>query len=344
MFRKIYKEANNSIHGDRAILDRAFEMAKKPAEKKSSILKYSFIGTAAAAVIVAGAVFVNYDLLKLTAGNTAVTEPTEGTETAEAVYADEETRDDTIIPTEAAAPNESRTVEEEKKSESAAAAVENRAEENTRRYEVVKEDAFVEEDAAEEAAFEAEEFEKFEEFTEPEYRTEATDGGVSASTYGGRSMLTGREEASDDSEGSTEIMVASGMGGNSGRSVITYTAQEYCDYIGIDFSTLSLPEGLAFDIKESYILGVNADGEIVEDAAVFSAVGDEREISVMTGRVEDVQWAIDMYEKVSDNMSVFDDGSTVTVYAIKDGTSVTAYFENIPDEEIKAFVEQIMMR
>lgn len=326
MFRKIYKEANNSIHGDRAVLDRAFEMAEKPAEKKSNILKYSFIGTAAAAVLVAGAVFINYDLLKLPTEDVS-----QGTETAESVPFSEEISYDAITPTEAAAPKESRTVKAEKKSSSAANA-EDKHEERAQREDASAADYAVENNG-----------DTSEELPTLEASAEITASGSSAALYGRNNAQTDSNEAWDDFSEDAGIMVMSdNMAENSDRSVISYTSQEYYNYIGIDFSKLSLPEGLAFDIKESYILSVNSDGEIVGDTAVFSAFNDECEIAVMTGRVEDVQWAIDMYEKVSDNMSVFDDGLCVTVYAIKDGTSVTAFFENIPKEEIQAFMEQIM--
>lgn len=59
MFRDLYKEANDNIKGDRAILDRAFLQAAQPEKKKSPVFKYSFVGTAVAAVMVIGAVFAN---------------------------------------------------------------------------------------------------------------------------------------------------------------------------------------------------------------------------------------------------------------------------------------------
>ncbi len=62
MFRELYKEANDNIKGDRAILDKAFLKAAQPEMKKSPLLKYSFVGTAAAAVLVLGAVFLNADI------------------------------------------------------------------------------------------------------------------------------------------------------------------------------------------------------------------------------------------------------------------------------------------
>ena len=59
MFKDLYKQANEDIKGDRVILEKAFEMAAKPEKKKLPVLKYSYIGTAVAAVVVIGAVFVN---------------------------------------------------------------------------------------------------------------------------------------------------------------------------------------------------------------------------------------------------------------------------------------------
>ncbi len=62
MFRELYKEANDNIKGDRAILDKAFLKAAQPEKTKSPILRYSFVGTCAAAVLVLGAVFLNADV------------------------------------------------------------------------------------------------------------------------------------------------------------------------------------------------------------------------------------------------------------------------------------------
>ncbi len=59
MFRDLYKKANDEIKGDRAILDKAFLQAAQPVKKKSPVFKYSFVGTAVAAVMVIGAVFAN---------------------------------------------------------------------------------------------------------------------------------------------------------------------------------------------------------------------------------------------------------------------------------------------
>lgn len=59
MFRDLYKKANDEIKGDRAILDKAFLQAAQPVKEKSPVIKYSFIGTVVAAVMVLGAVFAN---------------------------------------------------------------------------------------------------------------------------------------------------------------------------------------------------------------------------------------------------------------------------------------------
>ncbi len=59
MFREVYKQANDTIKGDRSVLDRAFLQAAQPVKKKSPVVKYSFIGTAVAAVMVLGAVLLN---------------------------------------------------------------------------------------------------------------------------------------------------------------------------------------------------------------------------------------------------------------------------------------------
>ena len=62
MFREVYKKANEDIKGDIQILDRAFLKAAQPVKKKSPIMRYSVIGTLAAAVFIIGAVMVNSNL------------------------------------------------------------------------------------------------------------------------------------------------------------------------------------------------------------------------------------------------------------------------------------------
>lgn len=62
MFRELYKQANDEIKGDRQILDKAFELAQKPEKKPLPIFKYSFVGTAVAAVILLGAIFANTEV------------------------------------------------------------------------------------------------------------------------------------------------------------------------------------------------------------------------------------------------------------------------------------------
>lgn len=62
MFRELYKSANEEIKGDRAILEKAFMKAEEPERKPLPVFKYSFVGTAVAAVIIVGALFANTDL------------------------------------------------------------------------------------------------------------------------------------------------------------------------------------------------------------------------------------------------------------------------------------------
>lgn len=63
MFRDLYKQANDEIKGDKLIIEKAFMKANAPVKKKLPMLKYSFIGTAAVAVFIIGAVFLNADVL-----------------------------------------------------------------------------------------------------------------------------------------------------------------------------------------------------------------------------------------------------------------------------------------
>lgn len=80
MFRDLYKKANEEIKGDRAVLDRAFLQAAQPERKKNPVFKYSFIGTAVAAVMVLGAVFTNPSVFTNRSdeiGKLGTTEPTE---------------------------------------------------------------------------------------------------------------------------------------------------------------------------------------------------------------------------------------------------------------------------
>jgi hypothetical protein len=228
LFRKIYKEANDSIHGDRAVLDRAFEMAEKPEKKEKKILKYSFVGTAAAAVLIVCALFVNYKLLPLSA-------------------VDMEEAEDTTY--------------------------------------------------------------------------ESADLG-----------LESRKQSSSATADYANLVAED-------KNTVSYTAEEYFDYIGIDLSKIELPKDMSLDIEKSYSLTEDDNGNLSGDVVIFTSSGGE--ISVMTSRIEDVQWAIDMYEKAGENMAVMDDGQFVTLYMIKDGTSVTIEGENISADEIKDIAKQI---
>lgn len=104
MFRDLYKKANEEIKGDRAILDRAFLQAAQPAKKKNPVIKYSFIGTAVAAVMVLGAVFANPNVFTDRTENLGKSEAVEPTEkemvatiiTNEADFAEEVIEDEAI--------------------------------------------------------------------------------------------------------------------------------------------------------------------------------------------------------------------------------------------------------
>ncbi|MGM9550728.1 MAG: hypothetical protein ACI3XA_00555 [Clostridia bacterium] len=62
MFKDVYKSANDCIKGDREILDKAFLQAAQPEKTSSPIWKFSALGTAVVAVVVAGAIFMNSEL------------------------------------------------------------------------------------------------------------------------------------------------------------------------------------------------------------------------------------------------------------------------------------------
>ncbi len=90
MFRDLYKEANDNIKGDRAILDRAFLQAAQPEKKKSPVFKYSFVGTAVAAVMVIGAVFANPTVFTNKSETIGVDESSTSTENATVFRAKED--------------------------------------------------------------------------------------------------------------------------------------------------------------------------------------------------------------------------------------------------------------
>lgn len=328
LFREIYKEANDSVHGDRKIIDRAFEAAEKPEKRKSRVLKYSFIGTAAAAVLVAGAVFVNYSLVKLPVEEipAGMTEQSEEDETASV---SQEEQYDTVVTMEAAVP---KTAQNEKQYFSANE-TESISDSGAQKNGEMKENTSG-------AAGGAEDEYSDEVLTESASEAKGTDTDMPRYVKSGK--MTGSEEAFDDSRSGAEVAMMTETAADIVADAVTYTAEEYFEYIGIDFSKLSLPEGLKFDINESYTLSADKNGEILGDVASFTAFNAGRGISVMTSRTEDIRWEIDACEKVSENVSVLEDGVYTTLYAVKDGAYIAVFFENIPKEEMRDFTEQIL--
>ncbi len=62
MFRDLYKNANENIKGDKAILEEVYKRASEKEKGHTLLFRYSFVGTAVAAVILMGALFVNSDI------------------------------------------------------------------------------------------------------------------------------------------------------------------------------------------------------------------------------------------------------------------------------------------
>lgn len=324
LFRKLYKEANECIHGDRAIIDRAFEAAEKPEKKKSNVFKFSAIGTAAAAVIIAGAVFAQYEIFMKPAEN-MIEQSTEAGLDAGGIFAaesafDEEAEiisepeaDDTRIEPRSA-DGDAETLKEAKKSEESLPEEISAPSEAVREVELKEDTAAVNDAAAEEDDGFAENGEMFSYYSGSSAVTGASGGGA-------RSMKASLEEETADSV-----------------KTVNYSAEEYFEYISFDVSKLSLPEGLSFNIEEEYTLSVDDDGNLLGDTVIFTASDGERYVSLMTSRLE----VISRNAADGENVSVTEEGEYISAYITKNGAYLTLTFVNVPRAEADGVIGQIL--
>lgn len=366
-FKKLYKEANDRIKGDRRVIDAAFEKAasektaSEGTKKRTNIIKYSFLGTAAAAIIVICAIAGNFELFRLDENAATESPAADAERETEAGNAKASTESDAAAETE----GEPQTVNEGEKenvaksdketparTESGATPAEAESAPDVQRItgsgeKKSAEDNGGEKDESVEESDEndAEDMSNYKP-TEPKQSYTLTISGQSGGGSGGGSSgaVTGlpkgagdATEAADDYGETTMTFLDESLG-----ETAIYTAEEYFNYIGTDLSALSLPYGMELDIMPEYTLSVDENGEISGDTAFFTAQSAEKRLEIMTSRIESVSWAVDMYKKTGENTSEFDDGANVTVYAVKDGASFTLSFENFEKAERDSVVNQII--
>lgn len=371
MYKRIYKKACEEIKGDRdAILNKAFERAAQPEKKKSPILRYSVIGTAAAAVIVAGAVILNWDIIKIplddiVSEDSAVVVKDSQSEAASGETAETEA-DEAVTAAEAETEKAVQTavVTEETAAETEAAKVTPKTQDAA---EATAEETVIE-DSAEEAA-DAEtatefvmsrgrsmitETEDMDEDIEEDAGGEVSNGLTSSSStagnFGGESAKTEvvaveedddcdyDEDYDDDFSGGTMMLTAGWSGADVNIEALTY--EEYADYLGFDVREIELPQGMAFDwIEESvYEIYTDEDGNISDDTALFTASGEEKSITVITTKMIPLDEEFEAYENVAANVVRNGD---YAVYAVKNEAYITIEFDNVESEEIDAIAEQL---
>ncbi len=373
MYKRIYKKACEEIKGDRdAILNKAFERAAEPEKKKSPILKYSVIGTAAAAVIVAGAVILNWDVIKIPLDDIVSEDSAEIIEESQSEAASGETAeteaDEAVTAAEAETEKAVQTavVTEETAAETEPAAKVTPKTQET--AEVTEEEAVMFEDSAEEAA-DAEtatefglsrgrsmitETEDMDENVDEDAGGEVTGSLTSASstagTAGGESAKTEvvavsedddcdyEEDYDDDFSGSTMMLTTGWSGADVNVEALTY--EEYADYLGFDVREIELPIGMSFDwIEESvYEIYTDEEGNVSDDTALFTASGEEKSITIITTRLIALDEEFEAYENVAANVARNGD---YAIYAVKNEAYITIEFDNVESAEIDAIAEQL---
>ncbi len=348
MIEKIYKEACDEIHGDRkAILDKAFERAQKPVKRRNPVLKYSVIGTAAAAVLIAGAIFINIDLLKITEpknfeDNAVISESaSEAKETENAVTNEKET--EVVYESE----TKPQTVN---KAEKSTVKTENRkAVRYSVKKDVQKEASGAANDSGEEQKEEksmAQAVREAEPVTDQVYmmtadsnnsaerRTEPPleENGIEAYSYDD-------DDSDDDSYlEPTAGMKNAGMYGTANRNyeekVMTY--DEYKEYLGFDVTALAMPEGTApIETPDKCVVTLDENGEIVDDIVVFENKDEAKPVVITAGKLLDVSWAL----KDGNTEAIVSEESGV-IYAQKDGAGFIVECTNMAGEEIHAIEAQ----
>ncbi len=362
MIEKIYKEACDEIHGDKkAILDKAFERAQKPVKRRNPVLKYSVIGTAAAAVLIAGAIFINIDLFKITEpknfeDDAVISESASDVKESENVVDDEEE-------TQVVYESETKPQSVNKAEESAAKTENKKAAENSVKKDAKKEASGAVKDMREEnakkdvpsemaengAVNDSGEVKKAEKSmkrsisgTEPEsnqvYMMTADSDSYRADIYTEPQPEANGIEAYSDDDDDYNSEPTAGMYGSSNRAydekVMTY--DEYKEYLGFDVTALVMPQGTApIEAPDKCVLTVDDSGEIVDDIVVFENKDEAKPVVVTAGRLLDVSWAL---KDGNTEAIVFEESSVI--YAKKDGASFIVECENMASEEVHAIEAQ----
>ncbi|MCD8049421.1 MAG: hypothetical protein LUG52_07465 [Clostridia bacterium] len=366
MYKRIYKKACEEIKGDRdAILNKAFERAaqpeKQPEKKKSPILKYSFVGTAAAAVIVAGAVIFNWDVFKMPLDD-IVSEDSADAVVEESAEVGSESEDEVVMPEDETEETAQRVVV----TEEPAAETETEARTAPKVWEATEEAAaenIIEETEDAETATEfvlsrgrsmtletTDEEEALEENAGENMSNSRTSSSSSAGSSGGAGAKTEvvmieddedydyDDDYDDDFSGGTMMLTTGWSGVDYDVEALTY--EEYINYLGFDVAGIELPEGMSFDLIEESVYEIYTDeaGEIADDAAMFSASGGEKSITIMATRMIALDEEFEAYENVAANVARNGD---YAIYAVKNGAYITIEFDNVESEEIDAIVGQM---
>ena len=354
MFRKYYKEANDDIKPDRALIDKIFEKAEEP-PKKTKVYKMYRYSAAVAAVMVLAVSAVAYPYIanmnkEVNTENAYKTKIADVQNSGSAAAKPENDEisaaaaEDTI--TESTETN--KTTAQNSVSQSSAQKSPKNTVGKISEKETVKTDAAAEKEILKDENGGAEK--KTDSAAVQEESAEDTDTSMDA-------LVTPYSaKAADSAVGAAS---ASGASDDSGRSfkaaqkesgyTVIWSAEKYKNYIGVDVeSKAQLPQGMEPSTgKEFYLV---ADGDkIVNDTAVYVFTDDKRYLAVSVSKItsnEDYYSGNDSVKtKMINGKEVYTEinGNAVFEYFKNDGVyySITAFdiSENDVDTVAKSLID-----
>lgn len=342
MFKDIYKEACNEICGDKkAILDKAFERAAIPKKKTRPVWKYSVIGTAAAAIIIVGAVFMNMELF---------TTSSRDIKEMETVFENEKLKSSK---TSDAGQDNDMTLPTEQKEQAEQKADEQGSVNRKERVSSAEKEEYTEDSAA---APGKNIQEKPEDTVVDEVAAESNNNDDTLPTE--HEPATGGSGGGSGASNKENMFLYSMRRGNMDLQKKTMTYAEYAAYLGYDISTIIMPDGIApVIIPDECEVFLNKDGDIVEDTMFFTNNSEEKPVYVTTGRIFSVEWALpnganiasevvenDEETNGADNDSEVPENGEETngvIYAMKDGASIMIECFNVNAGEIESIEAQL---
>ena len=307
-FKEIYKNANNSIQADRALINTIYEKAEK--SKKTKVINYSVFGSFAAAAAVFVLVFntVNFNTGKVKGIDTQIA----NIDTKQAEQSDILSNTEKTLPKEDYKAEENITYNytaDTKLTEERTADVPKAAPEESTVFET---------ESITDSTAQLEESDS----TVYDNMKRAASGGGGGSAQAGSGIMTASLDAPET---------------DNGLSFEFYASDEYYNYIGINpMDIAKIPNDMAFSEFYGADITTDTNGIIVNDTAIFTAFNSTMEKSIA---IEVTKLTTELKNTAESNDETF---KTTAFTSNGCNFSVTAF--NISNEEFDTLIASMQQK